>query len=237
MVRGVACGEEIPPSQSCPVPASQARASPAQTPHGLSLRPRACMRVIRRSIFRFAHACSRDSLLVPCRISICSRRLFAPFALRPQMPYEPVRCKGCMAVLNPYARVDFVGKVCVLSCSFCSIRRRCWLGWAAEAPEAPREDLRNPIRALSAACRAHRRGPSAAPLLTNRLTRRRNAPHPPRSGSAPSATPATTSRRTTPPSLRTTCPRSSSRGAQAAPPTPSRSCSLRPSLPAAPHTN
>jgi len=28
----------------------------------------------------------------------------------PAVPYEPVRCKGCAAALNPYARVDFVGK-------------------------------------------------------------------------------------------------------------------------------
>ena len=34
-----------------------------------------------------------------------------PIAELPAAPYEPVRCKGCAAVLNPYARVDFVGKV------------------------------------------------------------------------------------------------------------------------------
>jgi len=28
----------------------------------------------------------------------------------PSVPYEPVRCKGCVSVLNPYARVDFTGK-------------------------------------------------------------------------------------------------------------------------------
>jgi hypothetical protein len=33
------------------------------------------------------------------------------------LPYEPVRCRGCAAVLNPYARVDFQGKVWV--CPFC----------------------------------------------------------------------------------------------------------------------
>ena len=33
-----------------------------------------------------------------------------PIAELPCVPYEPVRCKGCVAVLNPFARVDFVGK-------------------------------------------------------------------------------------------------------------------------------
>ena len=32
-----------------------------------------------------------------------------PMPEMPVMPYEPVRCKGCTAVLNPYARVDFNG--------------------------------------------------------------------------------------------------------------------------------
>ena len=33
-----------------------------------------------------------------------------PIADLPVVPYDTVRCKGCAAVLNPYARVDFVGK-------------------------------------------------------------------------------------------------------------------------------
>ncbi len=33
-----------------------------------------------------------------------------PVAELPVVPYDTVRCKGCAAVLNPYARVDFVGK-------------------------------------------------------------------------------------------------------------------------------
>jgi len=38
----------------------------------------------------------------------------------PVVPYEPVRCKGCTAVLNPFARVDFNGKLWI--CSFCFTR-------------------------------------------------------------------------------------------------------------------
>jgi protein transport protein SEC23 len=35
----------------------------------------------------------------------------------PVVPYEPVRCKACRAVLNPFARVDFLGKIWI--CPFC----------------------------------------------------------------------------------------------------------------------
>ncbi|GJP73141.1 hypothetical protein CLOP_g3881, partial [Closterium sp. NIES-67] len=35
----------------------------------------------------------------------------------PVLPYEPIRCKSCVAVLNPFARVDFIGKMWV--CPFC----------------------------------------------------------------------------------------------------------------------
>ena len=39
--------------------------------------------------------------------------LYTPLRALPELPvvpYDTVRCKGCAAVLNPYARVDFVGK-------------------------------------------------------------------------------------------------------------------------------
>ena len=39
--------------------------------------------------------------------------LYTPLRAIPDLqvvPYDTVRCKGCAAVLNPYARVDFVGK-------------------------------------------------------------------------------------------------------------------------------
>mmetsp|Transcript_23676 Transcript_23676/g.51683 ORF Transcript_23676/g.51683 Transcript_23676/m.51683 type:complete len:755 (-) Transcript_23676:203-2467(-) len=35
----------------------------------------------------------------------------------PVVPYEPVRCRSCAAVLNPYCRVDYVGKIWI--CPFC----------------------------------------------------------------------------------------------------------------------
>ena len=38
----------------------------------------------------------------------------------PVVPYDPVRCKGCAACLNPYARVDFNGKLWI--CPFCYTR-------------------------------------------------------------------------------------------------------------------
>eukprot|EP00854_Cymbomonas_tetramitiformis_P010763 gene10763-12734_t len=40
----------------------------------------------------------------------------------PVLPYEPVCCKGCKAVLNPYCRVDFVGKIWI--CVFCHQRNQ-----------------------------------------------------------------------------------------------------------------
>mmetsp|Transcript_41862 Transcript_41862/g.80026 ORF Transcript_41862/g.80026 Transcript_41862/m.80026 type:complete len:762 (-) Transcript_41862:93-2378(-) len=35
----------------------------------------------------------------------------------PVVPYEPVRCRSCAAVLNPFSRVDYVGKIWI--CPFC----------------------------------------------------------------------------------------------------------------------
>ncbi|CAI7887381.1 unnamed protein product [Closterium sp. NIES-54] len=40
----------------------------------------------------------------------------------PVLPYEPIRCKTCLAVLNPFARVDFIGKMWV--CPFCYQRNQ-----------------------------------------------------------------------------------------------------------------
>lgn len=36
------------------------------------------------------------------------------------LPYEPIPCKQCNAILNPYARVDFYSKVWI--CPFCHSR-------------------------------------------------------------------------------------------------------------------
>ncbi|KAL3649059.1 hypothetical protein CASFOL_005462 [Castilleja foliolosa] len=55
-----------------------------------------------------------SSLVVP--LSILSTPLMA-FNELPILPYEPLNCSGCEAVLNPYARVDYVSKI--WSCSFC----------------------------------------------------------------------------------------------------------------------
>ncbi|KAJ7535739.1 hypothetical protein O6H91_12G044100 [Diphasiastrum complanatum] len=38
----------------------------------------------------------------------------------PVLPYEPVLCKGCRAILNPYSRVDYQAKIWV--CPFCHQR-------------------------------------------------------------------------------------------------------------------
>jgi protein transport protein SEC23 len=46
--------------------------------------------------------------------------LYTPLKPLPQMPvlpYEPIRCRSCRAVLNPYAQVDFNGKIWI--CPFC----------------------------------------------------------------------------------------------------------------------
>lgn len=40
-----------------------------------------------------------------------------PARLLPPLPYDPVQCKACSAVLNPYCRVDFRGKMWI--CPFC----------------------------------------------------------------------------------------------------------------------
>ena len=36
------------------------------------------------------------------------------------VPYEPVPCKSCGAVLNPYAQVDFQGRLWI--CPLCHVR-------------------------------------------------------------------------------------------------------------------
>eukprot|EP00850_Spirogloea_muscicola_P001226 SM000004S15096 [mRNA] locus=s4:1232983:1238730:+ [translate_table: standard] len=40
-----------------------------------------------------------------------------PYAEMPVLPYEPVKCKSCRAILNPFARIDFVGRIWI--CPFC----------------------------------------------------------------------------------------------------------------------
>jgi hypothetical protein len=40
----------------------------------------------------------------------------------PLLPYDPVPCKGCKSILNPYCRIDFVGKLWI--CPFCNQRNQ-----------------------------------------------------------------------------------------------------------------
>ncbi|KAL0376714.1 UNVERIFIED_CONTAM: protein transport protein SEC23 [Sesamum calycinum] len=54
------------------------------------------------------------SLVVPLSI-MCTP--LTPFTELPILPYEPLNCSQCAAVLNPYSRVDYVSKIWV--CSFC----------------------------------------------------------------------------------------------------------------------
>ncbi|KAL0457091.1 UNVERIFIED_CONTAM: protein transport protein SEC23 [Sesamum latifolium] len=54
------------------------------------------------------------SLVVPLSI-MCTP--LTPFSELPILPYEPVNCSQCAAVLNPYSRVDYVSKI--WGCSFC----------------------------------------------------------------------------------------------------------------------
>ena len=40
----------------------------------------------------------------------------------PALEYDPIRCKGCAAVLNPYCRIDYQAKVWF--CPFCARRNQ-----------------------------------------------------------------------------------------------------------------
>ncbi|XP_020590492.1 protein transport protein sec23-1 [Phalaenopsis equestris] len=54
------------------------------------------------------------SLVVPLSV-ICTPLM--PLTDLPLLPYEPLSCSGCSAVLNPYARVDYRSALWI--CSFC----------------------------------------------------------------------------------------------------------------------
>ncbi|KAL8485034.1 hypothetical protein ACS0TY_027365 [Phlomoides rotata] len=54
------------------------------------------------------------SLVVPLSI-MCTP--LTPFTELPILPYEPLSCSQCTAVLNPYSRVDYTSKIWV--CPFC----------------------------------------------------------------------------------------------------------------------
>lgn len=54
------------------------------------------------------------SLVVPLSI-MCTP--LTPFTELPILPYEPLSCSQCAAILNPYSRVDYTSKIWV--CPFC----------------------------------------------------------------------------------------------------------------------
>ncbi|XP_051130176.1 protein transport protein sec23 [Andrographis paniculata] len=56
-----------------------------------------------------------SSLVVPLSI-MCTP--LTPFTELPILPYEPICCSQCAAVLNPYSRVDYASKIWV--CPFCN---------------------------------------------------------------------------------------------------------------------
>jgi len=72
----------------------------------------------------------------------------------PAVPYEPVRCKGCVSVLNPYARVDFVGKARAAAAAL------------VRALSVARADLDLPVlshaQPLPSALRGHQRAATAS---------------------------------------------------------------------------
>lgn len=55
-----------------------------------------------------------SSLVVPLSV-MCTPLM--PFSELPILPYEPIYCSQCAAVLNPYSRVDYTSKIWV--CPFC----------------------------------------------------------------------------------------------------------------------
>lgn len=61
--------------------------------------------------------CTCMTAPLPIPPSALRVRLLAPTQV---LPYEPIPCKQCSAVLNPYARVDFYSKVWI--CPFCHSR-------------------------------------------------------------------------------------------------------------------
>lgn len=55
--------------------------------------------------------------IVPFGCMYTPLKELAPTRLPPPLPYDPVRCKSCTSVLNPYSRVDLNSKM--WSCPFC----------------------------------------------------------------------------------------------------------------------
>lgn len=76
-----------------------------------------------REGLRFTWNCFPNTKVEAARTVVPVACMVTPLKEIPDMQllqYEPVRCKGCNAVLNPYARVDFQGKV--WACPICQGR-------------------------------------------------------------------------------------------------------------------
>lgn len=76
-----------------------------------------------REGLRFTWNCFPNSKVEAARTVVPLAAMVTPLKEIPDLQllqYEPVRCKSCNAVLNPYARVDFQGKV--WACPICQGR-------------------------------------------------------------------------------------------------------------------
>jgi len=76
---------------------------------------------------RMSWGCWPSSRLDAARIVVPTAALYTPmkrldarFFPQPALPYDPIRCNSCGAVLNPYCQVDFRTKL--WSCPFCMTR-------------------------------------------------------------------------------------------------------------------
>eukprot|EP00271_Cylindrocystis_brebissonii_P003700 TRINITY_DN14953_c0_g1_i2.p1 TRINITY_DN14953_c0_g1~~TRINITY_DN14953_c0_g1_i2.p1 ORF type:complete len:764 (-),score=184.54 TRINITY_DN14953_c0_g1_i2:842-3133(-) len=80
---------------------------------------------------RFSWNCWPSSRIDATRSIVPMATMWTPLQKFPDMPilsYEPVRCKGCEAVLNPYCTVDYAGKN--WTCPFCFQRNYFPAGYA-----------------------------------------------------------------------------------------------------------
>ncbi|CAN0026792.1 unnamed protein product, partial [Ectocarpus fasciculatus] len=77
-----------------------------------------------RDAVRFSWNVWPSSRLEATRIVVPVGCLYTPMKSRhdapPPLAYDPIRCNGCGAILNPYAQVDFMSKL--WTCPFCMQR-------------------------------------------------------------------------------------------------------------------
>ena len=71
---------------------------------------------------RLSFHCWPSSRLEATRMVVPLGCLYTPLKqithMPPALEYDPIRCKGCAAVLNPYCRIDYQAKVWF--CPFCA---------------------------------------------------------------------------------------------------------------------